>query len=167
MIPSADTFLDDDRPLAPSDAVAAIIVGADGRYLLQLRDDKPGIFYPGHWGCFGGAIEKSDASVEEALLRELAEEIGVDLGRGALQHFSTVAFGLEFAGLGVVRRTYYEARIDERQAASLRLGEGSRLGFHAARDALGMLRVTPYDAFALWLHANRARLKPYRGEEAR
>jgi hypothetical protein len=29
------------------------------------------------------------------------------------------------------------------------------------------LRVTPYDAFALWLHANRARLKPYRGEEAR
>jgi 8-oxo-dGTP pyrophosphatase MutT (NUDIX family) len=160
-------FLDDDRPLSPSDAAAAIIVGSGGRYLLQLRDDKPGIFYPGHWGCFGGAIETSDASVEDGLRRELAEEIGVDLGKGALRHFSTVAFGLEFAGLGVVRRSYYEARIDEVQAASLRLGEGSRFAFYAARDALGTLRVTPYDAFALWLHANRARLRPYRGEEAR
>jgi 8-oxo-dGTP pyrophosphatase MutT (NUDIX family) len=160
-------FLDDDRPLSPSDAAAAIIVAADGRYLLQLRDDKPGIFYPGHWGCFGGAIERSDPSVEEGLRRELGEEIGVDLGKGALKHFSTVAFGLEFAGLGVVRRAYYEAHIDEAQAASLRLGEGSRFAFYAARVALGTLRVTPYDAFALWLHANRARLRPYRGEEAR
>ena len=45
-------------PLAPKDAVAALIVLDDGRYLMQQRDDIPGIFYPGYWGLFGGAIEQ-------------------------------------------------------------------------------------------------------------
>jgi hypothetical protein len=42
--------------LRPSDAVAALLVHEDGRYIMQLRDQKEGIFYPGHWGCFGGAV---------------------------------------------------------------------------------------------------------------
>ncbi len=42
------------------DAAAAIIFLDDGRYLMQHRDDKPGIFYPDHWGLFGGAIEPGE-----------------------------------------------------------------------------------------------------------
>ena len=38
---------------AAQDAVAGILVLEDGRYLMQLRDDIPGIFYPDHWGLFG------------------------------------------------------------------------------------------------------------------
>jgi len=159
----ASIFLDDERTLSPSDAAAAILVAPDGRYLLQLRDDKPGIFYPGHWGCFGGAIEAFDADVEEGLRRELAEEIGLPLPKGALKHFSTMSYGLEFAGLGTVNRAYYEGKIDAGQIEALRLGEGSRFALHKPREALE-LRLTPYDAFALWLHANRARLRPYKGE---
>ena len=49
-------FLTDQHPLQGDDAVAAIITVEDGRYLMQLRDDIPRIFYPGHWGCFGGAV---------------------------------------------------------------------------------------------------------------
>ena len=53
----ADFFLAEGR-LRPADAAAAlIVVGADGHYLMQLRDQKAGIFYPGHWGLFGGAID--------------------------------------------------------------------------------------------------------------
>ena len=44
-------------------------------YLLQLRDFKSSIIYPGHWGAFGGAIEE-DESPRSALGRELIEEIG-------------------------------------------------------------------------------------------
>jgi 8-oxo-dGTP diphosphatase len=44
-------------------------------YLLQLRDFKPSIIYPGHWGAFGGAIEEGE-SPETAIYRELKEEIG-------------------------------------------------------------------------------------------
>ena len=35
------------EPLVPGHAAAAILQIADGRYLLQKRDDIEGIFYPG------------------------------------------------------------------------------------------------------------------------
>src|SRR6201999_3754337 len=36
---------------------AALLVTPDGRYLMQHRDDKPGILLPGHWALFGGTID--------------------------------------------------------------------------------------------------------------
>ena len=44
-------------------------------YLLQLRDFKTSIIYPGHWGAFGGAVEDREPP-EVAMHRELIEEIG-------------------------------------------------------------------------------------------
>jgi 8-oxo-dGTP diphosphatase len=46
-----------------------------GKFLLQLRDQKPNIVYPGHWGAFGGEIN-SDETPEAGGIRELREEIG-------------------------------------------------------------------------------------------
>jgi 8-oxo-dGTP diphosphatase len=43
-------------------------------YLLQIRDFKPSIIYPGHWGAFRGAMEAGE-SPRSALGRELIEEI--------------------------------------------------------------------------------------------
>jgi len=153
-----DPFLDDDAPLAPSDAVAAILTAPGGRYVLQLRDDKHGIFYPGHWGCFGGALEASDGSLEEGLRRELREETGIELKRGEATYFTDMTFDLSFAGLGIVRRAYYEVHLDEARLARLKLGEGSRFAAFAARDALSLPRLVPYDGFALWLYGSRGRL---------
>lgn len=42
--------------------------------MLQLRDNVPGILYPGYWGLFGGH-RSSGETPEEALERELWEEI--------------------------------------------------------------------------------------------
>ncbi|NMM46719.1 NUDIX domain-containing protein [Rhodospirillaceae bacterium KN72] len=58
------------------DAVAALITTGDGRYLMQLRDMLPHIWFPGHWGCFGGAVDPGE-SPEDALRRELAEELSL------------------------------------------------------------------------------------------
>ena len=58
--------------------VAALLVLDDGRYVMQLRDAIPRIFYPGHWGCFGGAVEAGEEP-EQALRRELAEENDRDI----------------------------------------------------------------------------------------
>ena len=44
-------------------AVAALLQLSDGRYLMQLRNSNPDIFYPEHWGCFGGAVDAGEAPV--------------------------------------------------------------------------------------------------------
>ena len=54
--------------------VAIAILYQQNQFLLQLRDDIPNIAYPGHWGLFGGHIER-DESPEIAIVRELQEEI--------------------------------------------------------------------------------------------
>ncbi|MCU0515571.1 MAG: NUDIX hydrolase [Oscillatoria sp. Prado101] len=55
--------------------VAIAILYRDGKFLLQLRDNIPGIIYPGCWGFFGGHMEP-DETPEVAVKRELLEEIG-------------------------------------------------------------------------------------------
>ncbi|MEB3357701.1 MAG: NUDIX hydrolase [Synechococcales bacterium] len=55
--------------------VAIAILYQNNQFLMQLRDDIPGIVYPGHWGFFGGHVEPGETP-EEAVQRELLEEIG-------------------------------------------------------------------------------------------
>lgn len=55
--------------------VAIAILYSSGKFLLQLRDDIPGIIYPGCWGLFGGHLEPGETPAF-ALERELLEEIG-------------------------------------------------------------------------------------------
>ena len=70
----ANPYIDDRTILHPADAAAAILIAPDERYVLQQRDDKNGIFFPGHWGCFGGAVDATDSNAEACLIRELEEE---------------------------------------------------------------------------------------------
>ncbi|HEY9743026.1 MAG TPA: NUDIX hydrolase [Coleofasciculaceae cyanobacterium] len=55
--------------------VAIAILHTSDRFLMQLRDNIPGIIYPGCWGFFGGHIDPGETP-EEAVKRELLEEIG-------------------------------------------------------------------------------------------
>jgi 8-oxo-dGTP pyrophosphatase MutT (NUDIX family) len=56
-----------------SEVAVAILYQGD-QFLLQLRDDHPGILYPGQWGFFGGHLEPGETPLA-ALQRELKEEI--------------------------------------------------------------------------------------------
>lgn len=65
-----------DPSLAERRFAGALLTDEWGRYLLQIRDDKPEILHPGAFGLFGGGIEEGEAP-EEAMRRELTEEIGL------------------------------------------------------------------------------------------
>lgn len=55
--------------------VAIAILHRADRFLMQLRDNIPGIIYPGCWGFFGGHLDPGETP-EVAVKRELQEEIG-------------------------------------------------------------------------------------------
>ena len=55
-------------------STTGLLVDADGRFLLQLRDDRPDILHPGLWGSFGGRLEAYETP-DDGFLRELQEEL--------------------------------------------------------------------------------------------
>ncbi len=150
-----DHHLGDQSSLQPGNAAAAIIVFDDGRYLLQLRDNKPGIFLPGHWGLFGGGVEEGEQPVD-ALQRELNEELGLEIAE--LRPLTRFEFDLAPMGLPRIYREFYEARMTTKALSSLTLGEGEAFNTFTRDQILTMPRIVPYDAFALWFHANNFRL---------
>ena len=62
----------------PVEVAVGVLVDAAGRFLLTTR--PPGKVYAGYWEFPGGKLEAGE-SVEQALRRELQEEIGVTIGR--------------------------------------------------------------------------------------
>ncbi len=59
--------------------IAACILENDAEeILLYLRDNKPDIPFPHHWDLFGGHVEAGETP-EEALVREIKEELNIDL----------------------------------------------------------------------------------------
>lgn len=63
-------------------AVVAVIRNPEGRYLvLKRRDDE--IAYPGMYTFPGGKVEDND-TVEETLVKEVAEEAGLKLDLGKI-----------------------------------------------------------------------------------
>lgn len=148
------TLVDDRTPLGLSDAVAAIIVLDDGRYLLQQRDDMPGIWYPGHWGCFGGAVDEGETS-PVALARELDEELG--LVDASTRPFCCLGFDLRDAGGDLCRRDYFVIDLEARAVDGLELTEGQQMAAMHGDEVFTRIPLTPYDAFALFLYHSRER----------
>ncbi|MDI6750285.1 MAG: Nudix family hydrolase [Rhodocyclaceae bacterium] len=55
---------------------AAVILREDGSFLLGRR--APGTYYPGYWEFPGGKVEAGETP-HDALVRELAEELGIEV----------------------------------------------------------------------------------------
>lgn len=154
-----DPFLDSQAALVPGGATAAIILIEGLRYLLQHRDPKPEIFFPDHWGLFGGATDPGESD-QQGLRRELREELDLDFSEGDFRYFTRFDFDFGFCGHGPIRRIFFEiGPLPLSILDRIVLREGQAAEAFTAREALGTLRLTPYDNFALWMHANQARMR--------
>lgn len=72
--------------------VAAALIGEDGRVLLQQR--SPGRQMAGLWEFPGGKIEAGETP-EAALVRELREELGIEVDLPSLSPATFASAGLE------------------------------------------------------------------------
>lgn len=59
------------------EVAVGVLLQVDGRFLLTSR--PPGKVYAGYWEFPGGKLERGE-NVEQALRRELQEEIGITIG---------------------------------------------------------------------------------------
>ena len=65
------------EPRRPVDVAVGVLIDAEGRFLLTSR--PAGKVFAGYWEFPGGKLEAGE-TVEQALKRELHEEIGIDIG---------------------------------------------------------------------------------------
>jgi len=83
MTPGAVMVADGDRPREGGsdrkevEVAVGVLIRPDESFLLTSR--PPGKVYEGYWEFPGGKVEPGE-TMEQALRRELAEEIGVDIG---------------------------------------------------------------------------------------
>lgn len=142
--------------LHPANAVAAILLLEDGRYVMQLRDAVPHIFFPDHWGCFGGAVDDGEEP-QQTLRRELYEELEFMLTEA--REFTRFDFDFGFFGQKAVFRIYYEVLVSAAAYSRFVLHEGAQFHAFSATEILSQPNVTPYDAFAIWVHYKRERFQ--------
>lgn len=111
--------------------VSVLPFNAHGEVLLQQRDHAPGILYPGCWTIFGGAVEGYE-SFDEAILREIQEELGITFAVEAWHSYTCPVRSIP-GELDVVVHVYTGA-LDYR-IEDLTLYEGQAMGWF---DAAGV-----------------------------
>jgi 8-oxo-dGTP pyrophosphatase MutT (NUDIX family) len=62
------------------DIVSALIFSKDGKLLMGMKDPKSGGVYADCWHIPGGGVDEGEIQ-EQALRREMLEEVGIDIAK--------------------------------------------------------------------------------------
>ena len=108
----------------PVDVAVGVLIDADGRFLLTSRPE--GKVYAGYWEFPGGKVEPGE-TVEQALRRELHEELGITIGAAQAWQVEMVDYPHALVRLHFCRVTAWQGGLQMRegqQAAWERLPVG-------------------------------------------
>jgi len=117
----------------PRLVVAAVIGDGQGRYLLARR--LPSAHLGGLWEFPGGGIEDGESPIE-ALVRELREELGVEVEVGR-----PLTFAWHRDEVKAILLLFYEAKL---KAGEPQGREGQAIGWFTPQE-MGHLPVPPAD----------------------
>lgn len=137
-------------------SVGAIIYDSKGKLLLQKRDLKKSIYFPGLWGVFGGACEKNE-SPSETIIREIYEELQVSIAPPKL--FITMEIHSLDLGSERRKRQFYEINFCEKMKRSIVLHEGAGYAFFNPKELPKVTEFVPFDLAAVTMFVH-SRLSP-------
>lgn len=114
--------------------VSILILNQQFRYLLQKRGENEKIYYPGHWGIFGGRVEKGE-EISKAAFREIKEELNYSVRR---LKYITEYTSAERTDILFAESTFVSSD-------NLKLIEGNDMRFFSYGEILKLERIVPLD----------------------
>ena len=118
------------------------------KYLLQLRDNKENIFFPGFWGLFGGRQDNNEKE-KLAVKREVKEETNLNV----LILSQILSVNFHMIGLKKKRKiTYFNCKI--KKSPKITLNEGQKYNFFSFNE-LKRLKIVPMDFVAINCHYHK------------
>jgi 8-oxo-dGTP pyrophosphatase MutT (NUDIX family) len=137
-------------------SVGAIIYDSKGKLLLQKRDLKKTIYFPGLWGVFGGACEKNE-SPSETIVREIYEELQISIAPPKL--FITMEINSVDLGSEQRKRYFYEINFCEEIKHNIALQEGAGYAFFNPKELPKATKMVPFDlaAVTMFVHSRLSR----------
>lgn len=100
-----------DRPV--TEVAVGVLIRADGRFLLTTR--PAGKAYAGFWEFPGGKLEAGE-SIEQALRRELREELGIDIEEARLWRSEIVDYPHALVRLNFCKVSAWAGSLEMREA---------------------------------------------------
>ena len=136
--------------LKPKNASACIILNNE-KILLQKRDLKKNIFYPGYMGFFGGAKDKNETYLS-CIRREINEELDLNIKKKRFKFFSKNTLDFSPIKEKIFFRYYYVLKLNNKEVKKIKIKEGIALKKIKIENLFSSnLKIVPYDAFVLWL----------------
>ena len=124
------------------------IITVNDKYLLQLRDNKKSIFFPGFWGLFGGRLDRNEIHAK-AIKREINEETNLIVK--VIRKILTVDFRM--VGLRKERNIiYFDCKVLKNKKIILR--EGQKYNFFSFSQ-IKKLKIVPMDFVAINCHYHK------------
>lgn len=113
-----------------------IFINKKREILLYLRDNKPTIPFPHYWDLFGGGTEANE-TYEEAVVREVEEELGIKLNKTDYCFFNK--YRCYEKKVGWHYKYIYWSEIDKPEN-ELNLYEGEKLGYFT-EDQIKVMKI--------------------------
>lgn len=129
---------------------SAVVIFYKKKVLLQKRDRKMGIFYPGFWGLFGGAKNHNE-NYKTTACREIREELSYDFRKNHLKYFFQIEIEFPLKKKSIkIKRYFFIYEIENLKLFSnnLILNEGKSFKFFNQND-YRKIHMTPYDKLAI------------------
>lgn len=111
-----------------------IIINKNNEILLQKKTQD--YKYPGHWCLFGGEIEGSETP-EEAIIRELKEELGIDITDVKKIKESDYEFNNK------KEKVYIFTALFDKDISEIRIGEGCGVALFTLEE-IKELKLIPH-----------------------